>query len=75
MAHLKLRRASALVLTLSLLSMSAASAATRTRPRQPRAAVSSASGIVAWLTRTVIDAMAKAGMAESGIRIDPNGNH
>jgi hypothetical protein len=70
MAHLKLRRAAALVLlTLSLLPISLANASPRT-PARPRAAASAGGGIVAWVTRTVIDAMAK-----SGIRIDPNGNH
>ncbi|HEX4495585.1 MAG TPA: hypothetical protein VIE43_07965 [Thermoanaerobaculia bacterium] len=69
MAHLKFRRATALVLTLSLLPVSLANASPRT-PAHPRALPSAGNGIVGWVTRTVIDAMAK-----SGIRIDPNGNH
>jgi hypothetical protein len=69
MAYLKFRRAAALVLTLSLLPMSVANASPRT-PARPRASASVGSGIVAWVTRTVIDTMAK-----SGIVIDPNGKH
>jgi hypothetical protein len=67
MAHLKFRRPAALVLTLSLLPMSLVNASPRT-PTRPRATASAGGGIVAWVTRTVIDAMAK-----SGLRIDPNG--
>jgi hypothetical protein len=69
MVHLKVRRAAALVLALSLTPMGLANAASRAHTR-PRATVSAGTGILAWVTRTVADAMEK-----SGIRIDPNGGH
>jgi hypothetical protein len=69
MVHLKVRRATALVLALSLTPMGLANAASRAHTR-PCAAVFTGTGIVAWVTRTVVDTMAK-----SGIRIDPNGGH
>ena len=69
MIHLRIRRAAALVLALSLTPLGLANAASRAHAH-PRAAVAAHHGIVAWVTRTVVDVMAKA-----GIRIDPNGSH
>jgi hypothetical protein len=66
MAQLKLRRAAAvLVLALSLLPVSSAQAATRAHSHS---AAAHGTGVVARVTRAVIDVLAKA-----GVRIDPNG--